>query len=122
DPDFRAIVRVFGAGSRPAATAVVRGDPTPDGRVAGATDHRGVSLGNSSRLLGAGQRSCVRPLTSRVRAMGIRDRPISPRSPWQKSVCGASDWHRASGVRGPGAGLWRGAPATNSFFLRGVLQ
>src|SRR5262249_3982802 len=39
-----------------------------------------------------------------------------------KSVCGASDWHRASGVRRPGAGLWRGAPATNSFFLRGVLQ
>src|SRR5262249_298858 len=82
-PDFRAIVRVFGAGSRPAATAVVRGDPTPDGRVAGATDHRGVSVGISSRLLGAGQRPCVRPLTSRVRAMGIRDRPISPRSPWQ---------------------------------------
>jgi hypothetical protein len=33
---------------------------------------------------------------SRVRAMGIRDRPISPGSPWQKGVCGASDWHRAT--------------------------
>src|SRR5881227_3062525 len=39
-----------------------------------------------------------------------------------KSVCGASDWHRASRVPGPGAGLWGGAPATNSFFLCGLLQ
>ena len=37
--------------------------------------------------------------TSRVRAMGIRDRPISPRSPWQNPYverlmvpCGASVW------------------------------
>jgi hypothetical protein len=27
-------------------------------------------------------------LTSRVRAMGIRDRPISPRSPWQNGIIG----------------------------------
>jgi hypothetical protein len=46
-------VRVSGAGPRPAATAMVRGDTTPDGRVAGPTDHRSVSLGLSSRLLGA---------------------------------------------------------------------
>ena len=26
--------------------------------------------------------------TSRVRAMGIRDRPISPGSPWQNGYCG----------------------------------
>ena len=39
-----------------------------------------------------------------------------------KSVCGASDWHRALRVPGPGAGVWRGAPATNTFFLCGLLQ
>src|SRR5260221_6594988 len=35
-------------------------DTTPDGRVAGATDHRGLSLGINSRLPGAGQRPCLR--------------------------------------------------------------
>jgi hypothetical protein len=57
----------------------------PSGLVAGPTDHRGVSLGISSHLLGAGQRPRAygHVFMSRVRAMGIRDRPISPRSPWQ---------------------------------------
>jgi hypothetical protein len=44
--------------------------------------------------------------TRRVRAMGIRDRPISPGSPWQKRVCGASDWHRATRVHRPATDLW----------------
>src|SRR5262249_2310882 len=39
-----------------------------------------------------------------------------------KSVCGASDWHRASRVLGPGADLRRSAPATNTFFLCCILQ
>jgi hypothetical protein len=39
-----------------------------------------------------------------------------------KSLCGASDWHRASRVPGRDAGLRRGAPATNPFFLWCVLQ
>jgi len=39
-----------------------------------------------------------------------------------KCVCGASDWHRATRVPGPVADLWRGAPATSSCFLWGVLQ
>src|SRR5262249_8018256 len=47
-------------GPRPAAAAVVRGHAPPDGGVAGPTDHRGLSLGISSRLFGAGQRSCAR--------------------------------------------------------------
>ena len=58
--------------------------------------------------------------TSRVRAMGIRDRPISIAV--AKSVCRASDWHRAPRVPGPGADLRRGASAANSFFLFGLLQ
>jgi hypothetical protein len=52
--------------------------------------------------------------------MGIRDRPISPRSPLAKSVCRASDWYRAARVPGPGADLRRGAPAANSFFVCGL--
>ena len=42
---------------------------------------------------------------SRVRAMGIRDRPITDfaRIAMAKCVCGASDWH---GAARPDAGLW----------------
>jgi transposase InsO family protein len=43
--------------------------------MAGPTDHRGLSLDISAGLSNV--------FTSRVRAMGIRDRPISPQSPWQ---------------------------------------
>ncbi len=59
---------------------------------------------------------------SRVRAMGIRDRPISPGSPWQngyaerligtvrrecpKWLCGTPDRHRAPRVPGSNADLW----------------
>jgi hypothetical protein len=39
-----------------------------------------------------------------------------------KSVCRASGWHSTPRVSGPHAGLWRGTPAANSFFLSGVLQ
>ena len=60
--------------------------------------------------------------TSRVRAMGIRDRPISPGSPWQKWHCRTSDWHTASRVSGPNVHLQRSAPTPNSIRLRSVLQ
>src|SRR5258708_6296507 len=49
--------------------------------------------------------------TSRLRAMGIRDRPDLASIAVAKSVYGASDWHRASRVPGPDADLWRVAPA-----------
>ena len=42
----------------------------------------------------------------RVRAMGIRDRPISPSSPWQKWDCGTSDRHLAPRVPRPNAGFF----------------
>jgi hypothetical protein len=35
---------------------------------------------------------------SRLRAMGIRDRPIAPRSPWQNDVCGAAHWIDLTGM------------------------
>src|SRR5262249_55868326 len=53
-------------------------------RRAGPPDHGGVSLGISSRLLRRdNDRAYGHAFRSRVRAMGIRDRPISPRSPWR---------------------------------------
>ena len=47
--------------------------------------------------------------------MGIRDRTDLAWIAVAKSVCGASDWHRASRVPGPDAGLWRGEPAPITF-------
>jgi hypothetical protein len=44
--------------------------------------------------------------TSRLRAMGIRDRPISPRGTVAKWPYGAPDRHRAPRVSGPNADLW----------------
>jgi hypothetical protein len=74
-------------------------------------------------LLGAGQRPCLRTCLQVAGEGDGHPRPPDLASiAVAKSVCGASDRHRASRVPGPGAGLWRGAPATNSFFLRGVLQ
>src|SRR4029434_6902573 len=45
---------------------------------------------------------------SRVRAMGIRDRPISPGSPWQNPYAERLIGTHTSRVRGPGADLRRG--------------
>jgi hypothetical protein len=60
--------------------------------------------------------------TSRVRAMGIRDRPISPPIVVAKWLCGTPDRHIASRVPGPNADLWRVAPAASSCLIYGVLQ
>src|SRR5258707_5207027 len=98
-------------------------DTTPDGRVAGSTDNRGPYLGISSRLLGAGQRPCLRTCLQ-VAGEGDGD-PRPTDLAWiavAKSLCGASDWHRASRVPGRDADLRRGAPATNPFSLCCVLQ
>ena len=62
---------------------MVRGDAASDSRVAGSADHRGIPLDLGASLPGARQRPCRHVFTSRVRAMGIRDRPISPGLPWQ---------------------------------------
>ena len=51
---------------------MVPGDTASDSRVAGSAD-----------LVRDNDRAYGHVFTSRVRAMGIRDRPISPGSPWQ---------------------------------------
>jgi len=67
NPDLRAPNCVSRRWSRPAIAALVRGDPTRYPTAEWAT---------MMALTG-------KPSTRRVRAMGIRGGPISPRSPWQ---------------------------------------
>ena len=87
------------------------------------TDHRGVSLGISSHLLGAGQRPCLRTCLHVPGEGNGHPRPTDLASiALAKSVCRASDWYRAARVLGPGADLRRGASAANSFFVCGLLQ
>jgi transposase InsO family protein len=71
----------------PATVALVRGDAASDRRVAGPADHRGVSLAPApAYLVRDNDRAYGHVFTSRVGAMGIRDRPISPGSPWQNGI------------------------------------
>ena len=66
---------------------MVRGDTESDGGLAGSTDHRGISLDISAGyLVRDNDGAYAHVFTSRVGAMGIRDRPISPGSPWQNGI------------------------------------
>jgi hypothetical protein len=59
----------------------------PDSGVGCAPDHRGVSLGRFSALYDPGPGSDLRcRCHTPARAMGIRDKPIAPASPWQNGV------------------------------------
>ena len=72
------------AAARLIESAVVRGDPASDRGVAGAADRRGVSWETAPTYLVRDNDGAYGPIfRRRVRAMGIRDRPTSPRSPWQ---------------------------------------
>ena len=66
---------------------MVRRDQAPDGGVAGATDRGGIPVGDGAPayLVRDNDRACGVVFTSRVRAMGIRDRPIFPGSLWLNS-------------------------------------
>src|SRR6516225_1162922 len=77
-------VCVSRVGARSTTAALVRGDPAPDRGVAGAATRGGIPVGTvPTYLVRDNDRACGEAFTNRVRAMGIRDRPISPRSPWQ---------------------------------------
>ena len=60
--------------------------------------------------------------TSRVRAMGIRDRAISPASPWQNGCAERLIGTLRRECLDPSGNLQRDAPAANSFRLCVVLQ
>jgi hypothetical protein len=57
--------------------------------------------------------------TARVRAMGIRDRPITPGSPWENGR--TSDRHASPRVPGSARCIWRGAFAPRALCLCGLL-
>ena len=84
NPEVRVPVCVSRVGARSTAAALVRGDAAPNRGVAGTTDRRGIPVGRApTYLVRDNDRAYGQAFTNRVRAMGIRDRPISPRSPWQ---------------------------------------
>src|SRR6266852_1775374 len=56
-------------------------------------------------------------VTRRLRAMGIRDKPIAPASPWQNGFCRTADWIDPARVFGPHHCLGRGTSAPDSNFL-----
>ena len=63
---------------------VLNKEGEPDSRVGCTSDHGGFSLGWGSALYDPGPRSNLRRhCQRRLRAMGIRDKPIAPASPWQ---------------------------------------
>ena len=52
--------------------------------MAGSSDHRGVSRDSAPKILiRDNDKAFGEVFRRRVRAMGIRDHPITPRSPWQ---------------------------------------
>jgi transposase InsO family protein len=55
--------------------------------VAGAADHRAFPWGSApAYLVRDNDRAFGHVFTARISAMGIHDRPISPRSPWQNGI------------------------------------
>src|SRR6202035_4207038 len=68
----------------PATPGVDQRHHKPDRRMDRPTDHRGFPLGSGPRyLLRDRDRSYGAIVHRRLRAMGIRDHPTAPRSPWQ---------------------------------------
>jgi hypothetical protein len=60
-------------------------------------------------------------VTHRLRAMGIRDKPIAPGSPWQNGFAEKADRIDPSRVHGPCRRPGRGALAPGPTFLRALL-
>jgi Integrase core domain len=63
---------------------VVCGDPKPNGRLASALNYRSVPMGHAPKyLIRDNDKVFGIAFKARIRAMGIRNRPTSFRSPWQ---------------------------------------
>jgi transposase InsO family protein len=85
NPDIRVPVCIPRRGSWSTTATLVCSEPAPDGRMAGAADRGGISWDAvpPTYLVRDNDGAYGQTFTSRLRVMGIRDRPISPRSPWQ---------------------------------------
>src|SRR6516165_5915288 len=74
------------SGGEPWSTTavVVRGNSASDGGVASAANHGGIPWDTAPQYLVRDNDAAYgQAFTNRIRTMGIRDRPIAPRSPWQ---------------------------------------
>ena len=60
-------------------------------------------------------------VTRRLRAMGIRDKPIAAGSPWQNCFAETTDRHDPAGVRRPPDRARGGAPASGPRQVRRLL-
>ena len=60
-------------------------------------------------------------VTRRLRAMGIRDKPISAGSPWQNCFAERLIWHRPAGVHRPPDPVRGGTPASGPHQVRHLL-
>src|SRR6266436_2476695 len=78
-------------------------------------DAPGYMIRDRDRIYGA-------VVTRRLRAMGIRDKPIAPASPWQNGFCRTADRIDPARVFGPRHCLGRDTFASNSKILRRLLQ
>ena len=80
-----AAIWVFDSTASPPRAPMARCNRASECRMDRSSAHRGIRLGsrhhNISFAIGMGLYGDV--LIRRLRAMGIRDRPIAPRSPWQ---------------------------------------
>jgi transposase InsO family protein len=75
-PIFRCMPYVVSRGAKAGS------DCTPERRMDSSAIHRSLRLGMESKLHDR-DRVYGEIFTRRLRAMGIRDRPTAPRSPWQ---------------------------------------
>jgi hypothetical protein len=57
-----------------------------------------------------------------LRAMGVRDKPIAPASPWQNGFCRTADRIDPPRVPGSHRGFRRGSSTRNLAILRALLQ
>ena len=86
NPDIPVFVCVSGRGPRSTPATLVCCDQAGDGGVAGATDRGSFPWDTApTYLLRDNDGAYGQAFTRRIRAMGILDRPISPRSPWQNA-------------------------------------
>jgi transposase InsO family protein len=79
-----AVIWIIDSSASPPRAPVARCNRAPDCRMDCPSAHRGIRLGAHTTILIRDRDAAYGDvLIRRLRAMGIRDRPIAPRSPWQ---------------------------------------
>ena len=123
DALISAAIRIARSPTRPAANYVDwrhRAHPTAEWIARQITEACGWEA-VPNYLVRARDRLYAEAFTRRIRAMGIRDRPTAPRSPWQN---GYRTTDRLDQTRMPGSRdhNWRATPAPYPAFVPAILQ